>query len=232
MKTSERSVEGTKVPAEAPRDARSSGVVAVPAVPTAAVVNFVTLLREEGAWTTVRQAAMARDPFASHWIDRISEASMCPLDRACALMTATEGVVGPVRLRQLGSIRFARAMETGLLAPMLRSWARTFVGDAGTLVQLTPHLWRGSTQGLGTVEVAELSQPSGGGGAATLVFTSDHPTFVGCRAWHVYLEGWAAGLLAMRHGEEAAAARLAAGDDEVSHRVDEGRVKLSLRWSA
>ncbi len=162
MKTSERSVEGTDVPAESPKDARSSGVVAVPAIPAPTVVGFVTLLREQGVWPAVRAAVLARDPFASHWIDRIGDSSMCPLDRACLLMTGAESVVGAVRLRELGSIRFARAMETGLLAPMLRSWARTFVGDAGTLVQLTPHLWRGSTQGLGTVEIAELSHPAGG----------------------------------------------------------------------
>jgi len=227
-----RHVEETKDLAEAPRNAGSSGVVPVPAIPTASVVGFVTLLRQEGAWADVRTAVMKSDPFASHWVDRISDASMCPLDRACSLMTAAEGVIGAVRLRQLGSIRFARAMETGLLAPMLRSWARAFVGDAGTVVKLTPHLWRGSTQGLGTVEVTELSHPASGGGTATIVFTSDHPTFLGCRAWHVYLEGWGKGLLAMRHGEEAAAARAASGQDEVSCRVHAGRVEISLRWTA
>ena len=39
-------------------------------------------------------------------------------------------------------------------------------------------------------------------------------------------------LLAMRHGEETAAARAAAGDDEVSIGIIEGRVTLSVRWSA
>lgn len=227
-----RRVEGTtSVPAEAPADAKSSGVVAVPAIPSPSVAGFVALLREEGAWTSVRAEVMARDPFASHWIDRISEASMCPLDRACALMAGAAHVLGDARLRELGAIRFGRAMETGLLAPMLRSWARAFVGDAGTVVRLTPHLWRGSTQGLGSVEIAELVHPGDGSGRATIVFTSDHPTFLACHAWHVYLEGWAQGLLAMRHGEEVAAARAASGRDEVSIAVREGRVALSLRWA-
>jgi hypothetical protein len=204
-------------------DAKSSGVVAVPAITSHSVRGFVTLLREAGQWQAVRAEAIARDPFASHWIDRTGDGTWCPIDRGHVLAEATRAIVGDRAIRELGLTRFSRAMDTGVLAPMLRSWARTVAPDTTTLVKLVPHLWRAASQGLGDLKVHEVRP-----GFASIYFTSAHPTFLAMHAWHIFLEGFALGLLALRRGEGA---RLDDDEDFAEMKAVDGRVELTLRWT-
>lgn len=208
--------------ASAEPDAKSSGVVAVPAITSHSVRGFITLLRETGQWQAVRAEAVARDPFAVHWIDRVGDGTWCPIDRGHVLASATLAIVGERAIREMGFARFSRAMDTGVLAPMLRSWARTVAPDTTTLVKLMPHLWRAASQGLGDLKVHEVTA-----GSATIHFTSVHPTFLSMHAWHVFLEGFALGLLALRRGEGA---RLDDADTAEMKLAADGRVQLTLRW--
>ncbi len=194
----------------------------MPAVTTQSIVGFVTMLKERGLWDAVRTDILRRDPFASHWVDRIADSTWCPLDRGAQLIETAHGLLGDDGVRSLGVARFSRAMDTGVLAPMLRSWARTVAPDTMTLVKLAPHLWRAGSQGLGELKVLEVER-----GFARLQFTSDHPTFVACHAWHVFLEGFALALIGLSRSDD----ELPAAGDVAQMTVVEGRVELSLRWS-
>ncbi len=197
-------------------------MVVVPAVTTHSIRGFVTILRESGHWSAVRSEVLRRDPFASHWVDTVADGTWCPLDRGGLLVEAARTLLGDDAIREMGSRRFVRAMDTGVLAPMLRSWARSVAPDTTTLVKLTPHLWRAASQGLGEMKVLEVRP-----GHARLRFTSDHPVFLACTAWHVFLEGFALGILALRRGEEASVGH---ADRSVMRRVDD-HVELELSWA-
>lgn len=224
MKRNEEHASSVESTAPKDADAKSSGVVAVPAITGHSIRGFVKLLRETGCWPAVRAEALSRDPFASHWIDRVGDTTWCPIDRGHILAEATRTIVGDRAIREMGFTRFSRAMDTGVLAPMLRSWARTVAPDTATMVKLAPHLWRAASQGLGELKVEEVSPRS-----ARIRFTSEHPTFLAMHAWHVFLEGFALGLLALRRGEGASLedqkdfAEMKLGED--------GRVQLTLRWT-
>ncbi|MBX7191397.1 MAG: hypothetical protein K1X94_05040 [Sandaracinaceae bacterium] len=189
---------------------------------THSIRGFVAVLKELGHWPAVRAEVLRRDPFASHWIDSVADGTWCPLDRGGLLVEAARGLLGDDAIRDLGSRRFARAMDTGVLAPMLRSWARSVAPDTTTLVKLTPHLWRAASQGLGEMKVLEVRP-----GQARLRFTSDHPTFLACHAWHIFLEGFALGLVALRRGE---ATPVGPADRAAMRRVDD-HLELELTWA-
>lgn len=197
-------------------------MVAVPAVTTHSIVGFITMLKERGRWDEVRADVLARDPFASHWIDRVADGSWCPLDRGAQLITAAHRLVGDGGVRSMGIARFSRAMDTGVLAPMLRSWARTVAPETETLVKLAPHLWRASSQGLGELKVLLVES-----GHARLHFTSDHPTFLACRPWHVFLEGFTLALIGLSRRTD----ELPEAGDVAEMKVIDGRLELELRWS-
>lgn len=210
----------------APEEASSSGVVAVPALRTGSVLGGIAVLRERGQWEAVRAEVFRRDPFASHWIDRVADGAWCPLDRGIALFDALHALYGEEGARALGTTRFARSMETGVLAPMLRSWARVVAPDAVALVKLAPHLWRAGSQGLGDVRVLE-ARP----GAARLRFTSEHPSLVSSAGFQAFLEGFVLELVKLRLGPDRGGTdREAPSDDRAHFEIVEGRAELVLSW--
>ncbi len=206
-------------------EAKASGVVAVPVVATSLVTGIRLLLRELGLTDAVRTAVVAADPFASRWIDRGPEEAWCPIDRYLAVIAGLGTVVGEAKLRELGRLRFARAMETGRLAPILRSWERAFQGDPVELVKVAPHLWRGVTQGLGEVRLLEQDDSS-----ACFVFETTHPAFLKCRAWHLLMEGWGQGLLTLARGSAADPESLEGLSAETV--VRGGHLQVRLAWRA
>jgi hypothetical protein len=223
VKHDEGLASSVESPASKDADAKFSGVVAVPAVAGNSISGFVKLLRDTGQWPAVRAEVLVRDPFGSHWIDRVGDSTWCPIDRGHILAEATRAVLGDRGIREMGFTRFYRSMDTGVLAPMLRSWARTVMPDTATMVKLVPHLWRAVSHGLGELKVEEVRS-----GAARLTFTSQHPTFLAMHAWHLFLEGFALGLLALRRGEGAS---LDDSSDAAEMTVVDGHVQLNLRWT-
>lgn len=194
----------------------------MPCITSPSIVGFVALLRERGHWPAVREEVVRRDPFASRWIDRIADGTWCPLERGIGVIEAAEALLGPDSVRELGFSRFSRSMDTGVLAPMLRSWARSVGPDTTTLMRLTPHLWRAASQGLGEMRVLDVHD-----GHAHFTFTSEHPLFVTRTAWHRFLEGFTLGLLALRHGDGVEAA----SRDEAVMTSDGAHVELVVRWT-
>lgn len=195
----------------------------------------MALLRERGDWPRVREEMLRRDLFAQHWVETLSEGTWCTLDRGQLLIDSTRTVLGERAIREMGYRRLSRAMDTGVLAPMLRSWARTVAPDTATLVRLTPHLWRASSQGLGELKVLE-AEAHEGGGHARIRFTSELPMFLEAAAWHCFLEGFALGLLALRRSDElppldpdAHEGATSVGDRAHMRCVD-GLMELELAW--
>jgi hypothetical protein len=205
-----------------PDDANESGVVMVPAVTTHSIVGFITVLKERGRWDEVRADVLAHDPFANHWVDRVADGTWCPLDRSARLLASAHRVLGDEGVRSIGVARFSRAMDTGVLAPMLRSWARTVGPDTMTIVKLTPHLWRAGSQSLGELKVLEVRP-----GHARLHFTTDHPVFLACRAWHVFLEGFALAFIGLSRSTNEGPAP----GDVATMTIVDGRVELVLSFS-
>lgn len=195
------------------------------ALPRRTVLGFLGLLRELGVDREVRERVRAFDPEAARWLGSPDDEPFCPLRYVCAVMNAALDVLGEERLRSLGTRRFAQAMETGQLAPMLRSWSRAFADDVRSIVRLTPHLWRGSTRGLGDIRVVNEGPSS-----ARIEFTTTHPLFLACRGWHVFLEGWSLGLLAMRFADCGEGDERLRDDRAVMVR-SEGRLALEVSWS-
>jgi hypothetical protein len=220
----ERAQRASEAVSSDPEDAKSSGVVAVPALSMQSIGGFRKLLDERGNWSSVRAETRARDPFADHWIDSIGDGTWFPIDRTSLLMESTRAVLGDHAVRELGFARLSRAMDTGVLAPMLRSWARTVAPDTGTLVKLAPHLWRAISQGLGELKVLEVEP-----GFGRIRFTSQHPMFLGMRGWHLYLEGFSLGLVGLGRAD---AKSLADTEDTAEIALRGEHLELELRWRA
>jgi hypothetical protein len=203
----------------APASAKQSGVVGVPAVSASLVTGLRLLVGELGIGAEVRARVLAADPFAKHWVDTPPEGGWSPVDRYLAVWRAVGTLVGDERLRELGRVRFEHAMDSGSLAPILRSWARTLRHDPDELVKVAPHLWRGISQNLGELRV--LSNESG---SAHLRFETDHPLLLTCRPWQCVMEGWGLGLVRLIRGEDGPelAARVFVGDT--------GRLDVLLVW--
>lgn len=216
-RVSERAV--APVGLEAPASAKQSGVVGVPAVSTSMVTGLRLLVGELGIGAEVRARVLAADPFAKRWVDAPPEGSWSPVDRYLTVWRAVGALVGEESLRELGRVRFERAMDSGSLAPILRSWARTLRDDPEEMVRVAPHLWRGITQNLGELRV--LSREAG---AAHLRFETDHPLLLSCRPWHAVMEGWGLGLMRLIRGGDG---------PELMARVyvgETGRLEVQLVW--
>lgn len=203
-------------------DLRSSDVVPVPAVATSLVSGLRLLVRELGLANEVRAAILASDPFAAYWVDQTPEADFTPVDRYLAMWTALGRLVSPEKLRELGHERFRRGMDSGRVAPILRSWARTCRDDPADLVRVAPHVWRGITRELGELRVLEHDDRS-----ARMLFDTEYPLMASATAWHRVMEGWGDGLVTLARGGRA----LEPGQG-VTVSVDaRGRVEALLRWA-
>lgn len=193
-----------------------------PSVSGSVVAGTRVLLLEQGLWPKVRDAFLAAHGAQCGWIDESLGERW--LDAGCyvQLIEAVRVVVGDVSLREVGKQRFARATEGGTLAPIVRSWARTFRHDPAELVRATPHLWGGGTRNLGRLRLVEHDASH-----ARFVFDTRAPVFLEARAWHTYLEGWAEGLIELARPVDAVPPRV---DVKIGLGPD-GLVELRYAWS-
>lgn len=148
------------------------------------------MLLEHDRWAQVRERLIARDPHAAEWIDARHIGDWYPMERHVAMMGAFQDVVGDEGLRAFGKMRLREALLGGMLAPIFRSWTRSYVSAPSQFLRVTPHAWRAVTRNAGRMSVARNVERE------MQLRVIDAPESVRrASAWHRFLEGYTTGLL-------------------------------------
>lgn len=165
-------------------------VVDEPVVASSLVSAIRRLLIEQGRWDDVRVRLCAIDARAAEWIDAPLGGPWYPLERHLALMAALSDLFGEDGLRELGRQRMQETMHGGVLAPLFRSWVRSFRGAPRPFLRVVPHAWSAATRRVGRLAIVHAAEHE------VRMRLLDAPEAVRrAWAWHRFLEGYCNALL-------------------------------------
>lgn len=185
-----------------------------PAIASSVVSGVRRLLIEDGRWIDVRERMIARDPRASEWIDGTIVGPWIALERHLAIMSALQDVVGDDGLRAIGKNRLRDSVSAGVLAPIFRSWARSYAAAPAQLIRVTPHVWSAATRNLGSLRVDSVGERE-----MTLRVVPTPEPVRRNDAWQRFLEGYGLGVL-----------ELGSLEGEVAIAPERESITISARW--
>jgi hypothetical protein len=149
-------------------------------------------LLRDGRWEAVRARLLALDPHAAEWIDAPLIGDWQPAERHFAIMRALLAEVGVEGIRQYGRRRLEESLRIGPVAPILRSWLRSYSGAPQAFLRVHPHMWQAITRNMGRMALLHHAPNE-------MVFriAGAPESLRRAEAWHRYLEGYSEGLLAV-----------------------------------
>lgn len=161
-----------------------------PRIAATVVSGIRRTLVDQGTWPRIRARVLADRPAAQSWIDAALEHAWCPLDWHLAILSAVASELGERGVIEFGAARLRDNMRGGVLAPVLRSWMRSYGSAPGHLMRVAPHMWHAMTRGVGRVEVTETAAR-----AVSFQIVGMPEAALRCTAWHRFLEGYGVALL-------------------------------------
>jgi hypothetical protein len=165
-------------------------LVSAPLIASSVVSGVRRTLIVNGLWDDVRRQAIARDARVLEWIDTPLSSPWSPVEKHLAVMEAIAASLGDEGARAFGRTRLREGLEGGVLAPVLRSWMRSYGSAPAHLMRVAPHMWRAVTRGLGRLVVLEAGERS-----VTVRVLEMPEQARRCAAWHRFLEGYGVALL-------------------------------------
>lgn len=163
-----------------------------PRIASSVVSGIRRTLIELGQWKRVRASVLTLRPEAGGWVDAaLDHERWCPVAWHLAVMSAIRLELGEGGARELGAARLRDNLRAGSIAPILRSWMRSYGSAPGHLMRVTPYVWNAVTRALGRVEVRASRERE-------LQFrVSGMPECArSCVGWHRFLEGYGVAWLA------------------------------------
>lgn len=162
-----------------------------PLVASALLTGIRGLLLQDGRWEAVRARLLATEAHASEWVDAPLVGDWHPAEWHFAIMRALLGEVGVDGIRAYARRRLESALSVGALAPILRSWLRSYSTAAETFLRVNPHVWSASTRNMGRMIVLRS-----GAQEMVLRVVGAPPSLRRAEAWHRFLEGFSEEMLA------------------------------------
>jgi len=197
------------------RESRPPGHVREPSIASGLVRSLRGSLIEHGAWPAVYERFQASYPDVDAWLESASQQDWVSMEGHMAMVEALGAVIGVEKLAELGSARLRASLQGGFLAPIIRSWARSF-SEPGDLVRVLPHAWQAIARGCGRAEEA-----GSGDGWIRYVIHEVPDSLIGRLAWHVLVEGFYRELVQMS-GRDA--------EVSITARSEDHSLVLDARW--
>ncbi|MBZ0119125.1 MAG: hypothetical protein K8H88_19170 [Sandaracinaceae bacterium] len=169
---------------------------------------------DEGHWADVERVLFELDPHAPSWLKAAERGEWVLAEHHLCVIEAMRRVLGAQALERYGAAHLRRDMETGALAPVLRSWARSFARDPHELLRVIPHAWQAVTRNLGRL-VRVTEEP----GRALYRLEGDPGLVAGSPGWQSFLTGFATELL-----------HLAGRGGRAMVEVKDGVLEVDARW--
>ena len=157
-----------------------------PRIASSVVSGVRRTLIDLGQWTRVRAHVLSERPEATEWIDTaLDRDAWCPIEWHLSMMCAVGHELGDEGAREFGGARLRDNMRGGIIAPILRSWMRSYGNAPGHLMRVTPHIWQAVTRALGKVVVAAAHDRE-----VRFRVIGMPDVARRCTAWHRFLEGY------------------------------------------
>lgn len=163
-----------------------------PRIASSVVSGVRRTLIDLGEWKRVRGAVLALRPDADGWVDSaLDHQTWCPADWHFVVMSAIRLELGESGAREFGAARLRDNLQGGRIAPILRSWMRSYGSAPGHLLRVAPYVWNAVTRALGRIDVSAAHEREIQFRAIEMPECARR-----CTGWHRFLEGYVVAWLA------------------------------------